>query len=164
MTQYAHWNHTSTQNLKHSFQQNLFIPGCKCTTRQWAIQRKSSRFALNPSRLMPKVELYYIEKMQSYKGNPSNHVIFRGVSPKILFLLWSLMIACFQEHLARELWKLVHWVKKIMQIPNMTVNLLSEQFLTMNLFKWRMWLLSSLGQALCVFLVGWMGEREPGTL
>ena len=42
--------------------------------------------------------------MSSDRGNPSIHVVFRGVSPKISFLLWS--------QLVRELWKLVHWVKK----------------------------------------------------
>ena len=39
------------------------------------------------------------------------------------------------EQIALELWKFVTWRGRIMQIPNMAINLLSEQFLTMNL-KW----------------------------
>ena len=39
--------------------------------------------------------------MPSDKGNPSIQVIYRGVSPKISFLLWSIqyMTACFHEDL-----------------------------------------------------------------
>ena len=63
------------------------------------------------------------------------HAIYSGVSPKILFLLWSiydcliLWIPCPIVMIT----KLGDRGDKIMQIPNMTVNLLSEHFLTMNL-------------------------------
>ena len=86
--------------------------GCTCTTWQYVIQRKSPGFVFNSSGLMSKFKLYHIEKMLSDRGNPSIHVISRGVSPKISFLLWFIMMACFHEHLAREVWKLVRWVKK----------------------------------------------------
>ena len=57
----------------------------------------------------------------------------QGVSPKILFLQWSIYDRLFW-------WAPFPWIMKIgiqgekmMLIPNMTVTLLSEQFLTMNL-------------------------------
>ena len=46
---------------------------------------------------MPKIELYYIEKVPLDRGNPSIHVIFRGVSLKSHFCYGPYMIACFHE-------------------------------------------------------------------
>ena len=98
---------------------------CECM-----FQKKSSGLAL--SLLTPKIELSCIKTChQTVEINPL--ISYSGKLPlKVCFSNGPYMIACFHEHLALELSKLVHRAK-IMQIPNMTVNLFAEDILTMNL-------------------------------
>ena len=65
--------------------------------------------------------------------NPSIHVVFRGVSPKISFLLWFIYNCLFTWPPATKVMKFGALGKKSMPNPNMSVYLLSGQFLTMNL-------------------------------
>ena len=71
--------------------------------------------------------------MQLYKANPSIHVIIRGISPKISFLLLPICDSTFSWTLCPRVMKIGDLGDKSTQIPNMTVNLGSEQALTMNL-------------------------------
>ena len=71
--------------------------------------------------------------MQLYRGNPSIHVIIRGVSPKISFLLLPIYDCMFSRTPCLRVMKIGDLGDKSMQIPNTTVNLLSEQALTMNI-------------------------------
>ena len=74
----------------------------ECTSAPWqcVFQRKS----------------LYIEKLPSDKGNPSIHVIFRGVSPKILFLLWSIYDCLFSCTPCPRVMKIKTLGEKIMLI------------------------------------------------
>ena len=125
----------TTQNIKHAIKQNVFIPGCTCTTSECVIQKNSSGFAFNSSWLTPNIELhvyYIIEKMPS-DGEIHLFMSYSGGFPlKFCFCNGPYMIACFHEHLARVM-KIGTLCEKILQISNMTVKLISEQFLTMNL-------------------------------
>ena len=71
--------------------------------------------------------------MQLYKGNPSIHVIISGISPKILFLLLPIYDSTFSWTPCLRAMKIGDFGDKSTQIPTMTVNLGSEQALTMNL-------------------------------
>ena len=64
--------------------------------------------------------------MSSDRGNPSIHVIFGGVSPKIKFLLWSIYDCLFSWTPFPRVFKIGTLGEKIMQIPNMTVNFISD--------------------------------------
>ena len=70
--------------------------------------------------------------MSSDNGKPSIYVIFGGVSPKISFLLWSIYDYCLLSYTPfPRVMKIGTLGEKSMQIPNMKVNLLSGQLLTM---------------------------------
>ena len=115
ISQFSHWNTSCTQNVIRVLKQNSFILECSCTTRECAIQKKSFRFVSKCLGLTPKIQLEHTAKMQLCRGNPSIHVIIRGVSPKISMLLLPLIyciIACFHECLVLALWKLVTQVTK----------------------------------------------------
>ena len=122
-TQFSHWNRTYTQNIKHAFKQNLFIPGCSCTTWECVIQKKLSSLAFN----------YRKNAISQEKSIYSCHI--QGDLPKILFLQWSMYDFLFLWTPCMRIMKIGTLGEKMMLIPNMTVTLLSEQFLTMNLFN-----------------------------
>ena len=58
---------------------------------------------------------------------------YQGVSPKISFLLLPIYDCMFSRTPCLRVMKIGDFGDKSMQIPNKTVNLLSEQALTMNL-------------------------------
>ena len=73
-----------TQNIKHAFQQNLYIPGCTSSTWDCMIQRKSSGFGFNSSGLMSKIELYRKNVIRQGKSIYSCHIRGEGeVSPSL---------------------------------------------------------------------------------
>ena len=70
--------------------------------------------------------------MQLYRGNPSIHVIIRGVCPKTTFLLFPLYDCMFSWTPCPSVMKIADLGDKSKQILYTKVNLLSEQALTMN--------------------------------
>ena len=106
----------------------LYKPGM-CDQNPWCDSEEIIQICVQIFRLTPKT---YIEKMQLYRGNPSIHVIIRGVCPKITFLLLPLYDCMFSWTPCPRVMKIADLGDKSMQILNTKVNLLSEQALTMN--------------------------------
>ena len=91
------------------------------------------RFELKPSGLTIRAAeiLYSCKELES---NSLIHVIFRSVSPKVLFWLRPIYNSPFlHERFALRVLKFGHLGKEGMQILNIRVTLLSEKSLTMNL-------------------------------
>ena len=95
------------------------------------IKKKLSGFVFNSSGLTPKIELYYIgSAIIQGKSIYSSHI--QGVSPKILLFQWSIYDCLFS---------LTPWITKNCKLEErnmvfptiMTLNLLSEGFMTLNL-------------------------------
>ena len=69
----------------------------------------------------------------SDKGNPTIHLIYNGVTPKIYFLRWPLYSWMFSWTLHPRVVKFGELRQKNLHLPNIIVNLLLGQLLTMHL-------------------------------
>ena len=99
-------NHTPTQKNEHTFKQS-FLYQVVLVQPGYVSFRKNLWFCVQFIRAYPRNLITICKKMPSDWGNLSIHILFRGISPKILFCDGLYMIAFFHEDLAREYEKLV---------------------------------------------------------
>ena len=71
------------------------------------VQEKTSTLVFNSSRLMPNIELYHKEIVPSDRGNPSIKCHIHGG------FRWNFVFAMVMSTWPTELWKLVTWLKII---------------------------------------------------